>query len=125
MPIPPSVKPVFKQIESTFWNMVIIMIGAPAAGIGLSFLNGEIHGWADLPKALDHGAFVGVMMAFAWLGMASPFSKKLRALLSSVRVSSDGSTLEQRVEIPADSTATATINPATQKITVTETAPPK
>jgi hypothetical protein len=118
--IPQAAKPALKQIESTAWNIVIIILGAPAAGIGLSFLNGELKQWSDLPKALDHGLFIGVMMAFAWLGMASPLAGRVRTLLGSIRTSADGSTLEQRVELPANSSATATINPTTQQITVKE-----
>lgn len=111
-------KPVFKQVESTVSNMLLIFIVAPTAGIGLSFMNGEIRSWHDLPKAIDHGLFAGFMLAVGWLGMASPYSARVRTLLSSIRTS-DGS-LEQRVELPANSSATATINPVTQQITVKE-----
>lgn len=114
--------PFIKQIESTVTNMVIILICAPAAGIGLSYLNGELHTFSDLPKALDHGLFVGVMMAIAWLGMASPFAGRFRTLVASVQTP-DGKSMVQVSETqptPGTSTTT-TMDPKAGTVTIKET----
>lgn len=111
-----------QQIRSTFANVMIIIVLGPCAGIGLSYLNGELRTWTDFPKALDHGLFMSVMLAIGWLGMASPFSGRLRTLMSSIRTGNDGTTTEQKVSIVPEpgKTTRASLDPNTQRIEIVE-----
>jgi hypothetical protein len=81
--------PLFIQIRSTIANVLIILIFAPALGVWLAFMGGEIHGWKDFPKALDHGLMLGAAMAFGWLLMKSPGGEYFRTLISSLRTTTD------------------------------------
>lgn len=123
-----SAESLLPQIKSTVANILIILIGAPIAGIGLSWMNNELTGWSDVPKALDHGLFIGFCMSCAWLGMASPVSGRFRALISSIRTA-DGKQ-EMKVALSdepprPETTRTTTIDPKTQKVTIKEEPAPK
>ncbi len=94
------------QIKSALLNCLIILIGAPLASLALTWMNGELTGWADIPKALDHAAFIGVMMTIAWLGMKSPLAERAKTLISSLHTDSQGGTTKAEAEIDALSGAT-------------------
>lgn len=113
---------IIPQIKSTAINVCIILVIGPMAGIALTYANGELHTWKDLPKAIDHALFASVMLAFGWMAMASPLSKRFRMLASAVRTMPSGDVQEMRVSLDQPSggaqTTTATVDPDTQKITI-------
>lgn len=113
-----------KQIEGTAKNLAIILVVGPALGVANSFFEGEIHAWSDFPKALNHGGILAVAMAFAWIGMKSPWAGTFKTLVGSFMTTGpDGEKQQATVSasVPADSGATTmTINPSTQQVTVTE-----
>lgn len=108
-------------IKNTLTNIMIIILIAPSLGVGMAWLNGELHMWEDIGKALYHGFFLAVCMAFAWVGMASPWAKQLRTLISSIRTEDGQATTETKVLLSADpqKLATASVD-ATGKIRVEE-----
>jgi hypothetical protein len=110
-----------KPIESVAKNLLIILIVGPALGVANAFFEGEIHAWADFGKALNHGGILAVAMAFAWIGMKSPWSGAFRTLVGSfLTVTAAGETQEAKVEasVPVDSNATMTVDATKQEVTV-------
>lgn len=95
-----------KQVESTLINCLIILVGAPLGSIALTWMNGELNGWADLPRCLDHAMFIGFMMTVAWLAMKSPLGLRARTLISSLHTDEQGGTTKAEAEIDALSAAT-------------------
>jgi hypothetical protein len=117
-------KPVVKQIQSTLVNMMIILVGCPLAGVGLSFLNGELTKWSDIPRALDHGFFIAVCMTFAWLGMASPLASRLKTLINSIHSEDAQGVGTTSVSVSHEAVpgikTTTTIEPKSDKVIVKE-----
>ncbi len=119
---------VLPQIKSTAANVIIILVIGPMAGCSLSYFNGELHTWTDIPKAIDHAMFASLLLAFGWIAMASPLGKRFQTLISAIRSTPSGEQQEMRVALdqPADhsKTTTATIDPNTQVVTIKETPTP-
>lgn len=89
-----------KQIESTFWNVVLIIIVIALGTVSSAFLEGGIHGWADIAKSLNHGLAFGVCVAFGWVAMKSPIGAQVRTLLGTSTVTEpDGKTTETTIAV--------------------------
>lgn len=76
----------FKQIESTFWNVVLIILVIAAGTISSAAMEGGVHGLDELSKAASHGLILGVCMAAGWLAMKSPLAGQVRTLLGTEKV---------------------------------------
>jgi uncharacterized membrane protein YfcA len=110
------------QIKSVLINCLVILIGAPLGSLALTWMNGELNGWADIPRYLDHAMFIGFMMTVAWLGMRSPLAARAQTLISSLHTDAQGASTKTEAEI--DSLSGATIK-ATDKGIVVKQEPAK
>lgn len=67
-----------KQVKSTLWNLLIIMIGAPIAAL---VLHGPTESLTHTGEFLMHSLNNAVLIAGAWLLMRSPFGAAYTALV--------------------------------------------
>lgn len=121
-----TTQPVLPQIKSTVINAAVIFFVALCLGEALASVDGGLHHWSDFVKGAEHGAAIGAAMMFAWIFQRSPLGVRFRALMSSVQVS-DGVRKEMSLSLeqPAEGgKTTATLNPATQSVTIEKEAPP-
>lgn len=88
------------QIRNTLLCVLTIMIGGPLMGAYFAWQTGELHSFAQLGSALQHGAFGGFMMALGWIFFRSPFAGKITELLSAAKtVEPDGTVTEQAAKL--------------------------
>jgi hypothetical protein len=71
------------QIKNTVLCLLVILLGAPLAGAYFAWQTGEIHSFADLWTALQHGLFSAVMMAIGWILLKSPWAGRVTELVLS------------------------------------------
>lgn len=90
----------FQQIQSTFCNVVLIIIVIALGTVSSAFLEGGIHGWGDIAKALNHGLAFGVCVAFGWVAMKSPIGDQVRTLLGTTTITEpSGKTTETTIAV--------------------------
>jgi hypothetical protein len=65
---------VIPQVRSVLGSVLLIAIMGPIGGVALASLGGELHGWKDIPVALNHGAFMSVGIAAGWIFFRSPWA---------------------------------------------------
>lgn len=121
----PTSAPILPQIKSTVVNAGVIFFVALCLGELLASMDGGLHTLHDLAKGAEHGAAIGAAMMFAWIFQKSPLGARFQALMSSVRVSGG---VRQEISLALDQPAeggktTATINPATQSVTIEKESP--
>lgn len=98
------------QVKSTVINLLIILIGAPLLGSYMSYLGGEIHGFADWWIAVKHGGFGAFMMAIGWLFLKSPASERIMEILrSTTRPDGTQTVSSLKLSEPAEPTRTASV----------------
>lgn len=84
----PAEQPMIPQIKNSIATVAVILVGVPAATCLHLWLTGELHGWAELPDALNHSSFTALMASVFWLFFKSPFAGKITEILSSTTSSS-------------------------------------
>ena len=93
---------VIPQLKSTAVMVALILVGVPMATCFHMYLSGELHGWEQLPDALNHASFTALMAACGWILFRSPFAGKITELLNTTTTPQGGtSTTSIKVSEPA------------------------
>lgn len=86
------------QVKSTALSVLAILIGAPLLTCLQLYWSHELHGWSDVPDALNHSSFSAFWLAIGWLFFKSPFASKFTELLQTKTYPS-GATEQTSVKI--------------------------
>ena len=72
--------PKIPQISGPVKNVILILVMGPIGGVALASMGGELHSWSDIPKALNHGAFMSIGIAAGWIFLKSPWAADYQSL---------------------------------------------